>query len=147
MFPETYSQNTRFAVSSYALNWHRSPDSARAFLVLRVRSARTGDPELVRLLELCNRLVGEAGQPTLYAGSGSVGAFHISIAWSFAEDVDRLERQAAAVYSEGPCKDSVDRMEICVSSLKAKIGNVVTSIPLTNKALNSQARMGSLFSV
>ncbi|KUI58387.1 U6 snRNA phosphodiesterase [Cytospora mali] len=73
------------------LSWHRSPDSERSFLVLRVRSSssstaattttttavnggasRSGrNPELSTLLARCNDLVSSYGQPKLYAARHS----------------------------------------------------------------------------
>ncbi len=124
-----------FCVSGYALDWHRSPDSARAFLVLRVRGAGAGNPELSRLLRLCNGMVTGVGQPKLYADMGAetsavVDAFHISVAWTLDGHLDELKRQATAVFSD---HEAVAGIKVSINSVKVKIGNVVTNIPLGNR--------------
>ncbi|KAK7732465.1 poly(U)-specific 3'-to-5' RNA exonuclease [Cytospora paraplurivora] len=71
----------RFEMVCDELDWHRSPDSQRSFLVLRVRSSSSlaggggggggggKNPELSALLARCNDLVASYGQPTLYAAT------------------------------------------------------------------------------
>ncbi|OAA55229.1 putative protein family UPF0406 [Niveomyces insectorum RCEF 264] len=134
------------------LCWYRSPDAARAFLVLRV--APTAAPPLIALLRRCNALVAGAGQPALYSGgsgSGSVNdadvaatAFHVSIAWTLAVDTPTWAMATAHAYvawahdtddiSNG--SSSVNHRDgdgvpcVHVASIKAKIGNVVTDVPL-----------------
>ncbi|ROW07881.1 hypothetical protein VMCG_03467 [Cytospora schulzeri] len=79
-----------FALVCDELSWHRSPDSERSFLVLRVRSSSSSgafttnsgntngggsgggrNPELSTLLSRCNDLVSSYGQPKLYAAPHS----------------------------------------------------------------------------
>ncbi len=133
-----------FSVASHALGWHRSPDSARAFLVLRVASSAADDgkqnPELGRLLALCNGLVAQAGQPELYAGAPDRGdgAFHVSLAWSLARDVDEMERRTAAVAPD------MATVQLRVASVKVKIGNVVTNIPLAAETRSARASLFGL---
>lgn len=87
-----------FALVCDGLSWHRSPDSERSFLVLRVRSSspppgaaaaddgdaaggggsgggrgRGRNPELSTLLSRCNDLVSSYGQPRLYAAPRDPG--------------------------------------------------------------------------
>lgn len=66
-----------FTLRVDGLGWFRSPDAARSFLVLRVRSSAASNssssskgrrnPELAALLARCNACVGARGQPVLYA--------------------------------------------------------------------------------
>lgn len=164
-----------FELRAAELAWHRSPDSNRSFLVLRVRSRSTrrgrgtGDGcssggqdeseaektagpaaavprnrELTALLDRCNRLVASYGQPTLYqqksgaaAGGGGGGdsgpardAFHISVAWSFAEPTAELRERTAAVFARDEFRDAIAEIPVSVDSIKVKIGNVVTNVTL-----------------
>lgn len=124
--------SSRFTVGPSALSWHRSPDSNRAFLVLRVQQGRDGTNQgLTRLLEKCNRLVKQFGQPELYSDGGkSMDRFHVSLAWSFASVTGSLQSRTAAVYNDFLTK--VAAMDIPVDSVKVKIGNVVTSLPMAD---------------
>lgn len=154
-----------FALVCDGLVWHRSPDSNRSFLVLRVRSSSppppAGDggggarnPELSALLARCNDLVSSYGQPELYAAShpsqqqggpggeeGGGDAFHVSIAWSFAEPTDEIRRRTAEVFARPEFRDAVARdITIPVEGLKAKIGNVVTNIELLGRKKGRKGR-------
>ena len=122
------------------LAWYHSPESERTFLVLGVVATpgdRQDDPkatnaELTALLTRCNSVATLFGQPALYQGNGSeaVGsAFHVSIGWTFGlpdEDASlRVPRLLAQARFRG-----VRAWQIEVSGVKAKIGNVVSHIPL-----------------
>ena len=139
-----------FELRCAELAWHRSPDSNRSFLVLRVRSSSAttttnNEPdnekvsqnrELTTLLDRCNKLVASYGQPTLYQqkseteGGSTRDAFHISIAWSFAEPTAELKERTAAVFARDGLQDAVREIPVVVDAIKVKIGNVVTNIPL-----------------
>ncbi|KKY39158.1 hypothetical protein UCDDA912_g00869 [Diaporthe ampelina] len=128
-----------FALVCYDLAWHRSPESERSFLVLRVRGRSGVDDELPALLRVCNRVVASYGQPELYAskGSGHDGAscastaFHVSLAWSFTVPTAELSQKTAEVFARPEFRDAIlSRISIPVEGLKVKIGNVVTSIAL-----------------
>lgn len=150
------------------VGWHRSQESARSFLVLRVRSNSRGggnsNPELVRLLSRCNELVASVGQLELYQwasetasgkegeGEDSVGgAFHVSIAWSLGELTAELQRQTADVVAEQELTVGMPQIRIRVDAIKAKIGNVVTNISLPDAAKRSEAgnesKQASLFGI
>ncbi|KAK7750091.1 poly(U)-specific 3'-to-5' RNA exonuclease [Diatrype stigma] len=175
-----------FDLAPRALAWHRTAESARSFLVLRVASTSSkpataaaaatttttttttassgGDPtiagagagagaggstnpELAQLLGRCNRLVAEHGQPPLYAprvleggsgsgsGSGTAAllpddAFHVSVAWSFAEVDSDLRARTEAAFAEPGLRGGVLAARLHVDGVKAKIGNAVTHVPL-----------------
>lgn len=165
-----------FDLAPRGLEWHRTSESGRSFLVLRVGSAdavsasalaaprgigdgkgrekrqggstptdapATGmaqtaakqrhNPELSNLLRRCNALVEEFGQPPLYAfrdGKDGDDAFHISVAWSFAEPTSEVRQCTERVFSRAGVRDEILAMRIPVDGVKAKIGNVVTHIPL-----------------
>ncbi|TLD06106.1 uncharacterized protein PgNI_08628 [Pyricularia grisea] len=136
---------SRFAVCPSALSWHRSPDSNRAFLVLRVQEEGRdgGNQGLVRLLERCNEVVREFGQPELYSDGGrAMDRFHISVAWSFTDVTGSLQSRTDAVYES--FRDQVAAMEIPIESVKVKIGNVITSLSLAEYG-QKRAQTGSLF--
>jgi hypothetical protein len=160
------------------LEWHRTPESGRSFLVLRVRSRRgRGDesagesdgvadegcdrdedededndgqvelnPELVLLLTRCNTRVASYGQPSLYdwADGARLGdAFHVSIAWSFAEPDEELRRKTAIVFSQPEFRKAISEMEFQVGGVKAKIGNVVNHIPLYRNSKRARGMLGA----
>ncbi|GAW22693.1 hypothetical protein ANO14919_122360 [Xylariales sp. No.14919] len=194
-----------FELAPAGLQWHRTAESARSFLVLRVASKPalnqsntsngngnnkagkgaedpTGEtnPQLTALLRRANAVVAAFGQPALYAfaqpraddGGGERAdvdtAFHISIAWSFAVPSAELQRATDEAFAnavnarpdadksnesdgealrggneasddENPTaapsptiEDLVGAMRVRVEGIKAKIGNVVTHVPLPN---------------
>ncbi|KAI1378622.1 hypothetical protein F4677DRAFT_411458 [Hypoxylon crocopeplum] len=171
------------------LEWHRTRESERSFLVLRVAGAAATDvspndssipavggggtgtaatghaeeeeeeeeeealtrfqansntttkqpqnPELAQLLQRCNALVTEHQQPALYAfkdNRNGDDAFHISIAWSFAEPTAEVKKRTEEVFSraseEERVRAEVLAMRVPVNGIKAKIGNVVTHVAL-----------------
>ncbi|KAK6949252.1 hypothetical protein Daesc_009326 [Daldinia eschscholtzii] len=122
-----------FDLAPRGLEWHRTSESERSFLVLR---QRRHNPELAALLQRCNALVQEHQQPPLYAfsGSGSDGindddAFHISVAWSFAPPSPDVKRYTERAFAAGP-RAEVLAMRVPVRGVKAKIGNVITPVEL-----------------
>ncbi|KAI2638546.1 U6 snRNA phosphodiesterase Usb1 [Xylaria nigripes] len=140
-----------FDLAAQGVEWHRTAESARSFLVLRVK-APGGDekslanPQLASLLGRINTVVMEFGQPALYAadntsskGGDASGnssdvhkAFHISIAWSFASPTAELRRATdAAFFEDKGARDEIGAMRVRVDGIKSKIGNVVTHVPLS----------------
>ncbi|RYO95938.1 hypothetical protein DL764_007563 [Monosporascus ibericus] len=138
-----------FNLAPWALSWHRTAESERSFLVLRVANkvgdttahedAKTGpsNPELANLLGRCNGLVTEYGQPPLYAPKALDGsnmaphdAFHISVAWSLAEVDADLQERTEEVFSKPEFRDGVGAICVHVDGIKAKIGNMVTHVAL-----------------
>ncbi|KAK3300197.1 U6 snRNA phosphodiesterase Usb1 [Chaetomium fimeti] len=145
---------------SGVVEWHRTGESGRSFLVLRVcglrgRGQRNGEglggggdedgdgenpnPELTGLLRRCNAVVARYGQPGLYEwaedegadGGRRVGeAFHVSIAWSFAEPTEELVRATEQVFGGRDTQQKLREVQIPVESIKVKIGNVVTNVAL-----------------
>lgn len=154
------------------VEWHRTPESDRSFLVLRVRSlldhqsseqdghqkeeqdgvgsarhSRNRNPELTALLRRCNAAVESYGQPQLYEWADDVrigDAFHVSIAWSFAEPDEELRKRTAEVFAGSEFGDAIKVMGFEVDGVKAKIGNVVSHIPLARDGGN---RLRGLFGV
>ncbi|VUC20743.1 unnamed protein product [Clonostachys rosea] len=130
-----------FAVIPRTLAWYKSPDSNRIFLIIRVASrdkdAGALNPELVALLKRCNGVVSHFGQPPLYkhheddgSGEEAVGvAFHVSIGWTFDVPGDELSLRAIQVFKRSKYAE-LQKWEIDVSAVKAKIGNSVHHIPL-----------------
>lgn len=166
-----------FPLRPRGLEWHRTAESARSFLVLRVARA-AGSPdrepeeeeeeeaappnaELTDLLRRCNDLARAFQQPALYAfaaaadGSSRVSgpgdepqpnsqpetrapvgdAFHISIAWTFAQPTPELLEATQEAFTSGPeplC-ERIGAIRIPVDGVKAKIGNTVTHVPLPER--------------
>lgn len=124
------------------VEWHRTEESGRSFLVLRVREvgrpAGGGNPNpgLTELLRRCNGVVEGYGQPGLYGwafgqGEEVVGrAFHVSVAWSFAEPSGEVRRVTEEVFGG---EWGRGRVRIEVNGVKVKIGNVVTHVPLRGR--------------
>ncbi|KAL2757042.1 hypothetical protein ACRALDRAFT_1081055 [Sodiomyces alcalophilus JCM 7366] len=169
------SRSCSFAVSPTSLAFHRSPDSDRTFLVLRVASNITNtytstdpeastkadpdasadpptppigsNPHLRDLLRRCNALASTYGHPTLYVPHNPDAsplsppdpdalradeAFHISIAWTFAPPPDEESCRTHRLLKEPPFSD-IRSWRIPVTAVKAKIGNVITHIPLASR--------------
>ncbi|KAK5663546.1 hypothetical protein OQA88_3977 [Cercophora sp. LCS_1] len=141
-----------FDLTCRGVEWHRTEESGRSFLVLRVQSApaikgsKGVNPELTGLLRRCNVVVDDYGQPQLYqwAESGDdeddenrderLGrAFHVSIAWSFAEPSKEIKRLTEEVFNEPSTQAQIQQITIVADGIKAKIGNVVTHIPLPKR--------------
>lgn len=128
-----------FALACYDLAWHRSPDSERSFLVLRVRGLSGCNDELSALLLACNSIVASYGQPELYTsrGPGQDGsncasdAFHVSLAWSFTAPTPELSQRTAEVFARPEFRDAIlSHFRIPVDGVKVKIGNMVTNVAL-----------------
>lgn len=142
-----------FDVSPSQLIWYKSPDSNRTFLVLQVTStngshAKTLNPELTSLLTRCNTVVTSFNQPTLYqqAQKEAVGgAFHVSIGWTFDVPDDEVATETVNLFQQSKFKD-LRLWKIEVPGVKAKIGNVVSHIPLSGQRRNSHSgRSSSLY--
>ncbi|KAK8074872.1 hypothetical protein PG997_009535 [Apiospora hydei] len=130
-----------FSLRPTGLEWHRTAESARSFLVLRVESvtttttttmreadaeegaAKRKNRELTQLLRRCNGVVQSFGQPALYAfadGGGDDGskstmdvgdAFHISVAWSFEPPTPELVNLTRQVFESGKKSSYRDAMQ------------------------------------
>ncbi|KAL2135506.1 hypothetical protein VTI74DRAFT_8237 [Chaetomium olivicolor] len=147
---------TAFSLDCSRVEWHRTSESGRSFLVLRVHTGQlSGDekrdhnpnPELTELLRRCNKAVARYGQPGLYQwaeeeGSRRVGeAFHVSIAWSFAQPTEELNRLTEKVFVEGKAEKTIAQLQVPVEGVKVKIGNVVTHVPLPQPGSRPSGRL------
>ncbi|KAK3907019.1 hypothetical protein C8A05DRAFT_11245 [Staphylotrichum tortipilum] len=165
----------RFTVACSKAEWHRTPESGRSFLVLRVesRSSDSGETtstsagttainnsnlELTGLLRLCNATAERHGQPGLYLwatdnggdrdddGEERVGrAFHVSIAWSFAEPTKELRNATEWVFCSQEATRKIQEVQIPIDGVKVKIGNIVTHAGLRDSETRARGRVtGSL---
>ncbi|KAG6087725.1 hypothetical protein E4U15_007474 [Claviceps sp. LM218 group G6] len=143
----------RFCVKPAGLAWHKSPDSPRTFLVLRVVTAReparplSSNPELMAMLAKCNAVAAHFKQPTLYqqsAGDAADEAFHISVGWTLGSLDDETCSTAVQRFKDAQFADMRD-WEIVVDGVKAKIGNVIDYIPLS-KAVTGRKGDEEVFS-
>ncbi|KAG9240076.1 U6 snRNA phosphodiesterase Usb1 [Calycina marina] len=139
-----------FEVTLSGLDWVANFEKNRWFLVLRVEIPK--NDELNKMLHVSNTVVQQHGQSPLYIDptpkttpkkkrrkTDSDGmfdgmqdrsnSFHFSIAWTLkTPDADLIK--ATGELAKSQMKD-VQKIRVKVSDIKAKIGNVVTSIPLT----------------
>ena len=113
-------------------------EKTRWFYVLRVN--RPADDSLNRLLALSNRSLALFDQPPLYEGSTGVDkkqvsgqlsgdysrCFHISLAWSLTEPSLEARKRIASMDLR-----SLGDLDIRFDCVKAKIGNQISSIPLS----------------
>ncbi|EGY15251.1 hypothetical protein VD0002_g6841 [Verticillium dahliae] len=145
-----------FTVSPSGLAFYKSPDSDRAFLVLRVADPKakppipgtSANPQLRELLRRCNTVASSRGLPTLYASRDQVeaankgeadaeadalvdNAFHVSIAWTFALPDEEMCIRTYRIF-RAPSFKKLRNWEVRVSGVKVKIGNVVTHVLLGN---------------
>ncbi|CAM1504568.1 Fc.00g021590.m01.CDS01 [Cosmosporella sp. VM-42] len=138
------------------LRWYKSPDSDRTFLILQVSEgcdvrddSKPMNSGLTSVLARCNAIAKSFNQPSLYTQfqNGPVGSwFHISIAWTF----DSPDEEAITRTSDLLLQDEFKEIlswEIEVSDVKAKIGNVITNIPLSGVASTRfvSTGLGSIF--
>ncbi|CEJ85144.1 hypothetical protein VHEMI03684 [[Torrubiella] hemipterigena] len=143
------SRVQRFYVKPKRLAWFTSPDSNRTFLVLQVESdtgtsegtpskntTKAGsNPELMGLLKSCNRVAGRLGKPLLYQrqdASAQGSEFHVSIAWTFDTPTDEEKARASVTFEQEEAGQATSQWRIETSSVKVKIGNVVSSVSLVN---------------
>ncbi|CAG7959182.1 unnamed protein product [Penicillium salamii] len=133
-----------FKIRPNTLYWASNYEKTRWFLVLGVQ--RPTQDHLNRLLGLSNDTLSQFGQPPLYAVSHAhgrqgqassnnatddvrsgdfSGCFHISLAWTLSEPSSKNRDQIAGIDLR-----ALRDIQIGFDSLKAKIGNNVTSIPL-----------------
>jgi hypothetical protein len=164
-----------FSLQCRGVEWHRTEESSRSFLVLRVqtgssrpatRSRTESDtsgggvnpnPELTKLLKQCNSAVKAFGQQELYqwatdpSASGNVGdAFHISIAWCFEAPDENIRQQTENLFASASAGPAVKAIHIEVDGIKVKIGNVVSHIPLSLPGKGHRDKTqaaGSLFGI
>lgn len=170
-----------FKLRCTRVEWHRTYESGRSFLVLRVESLRVGsgsssednggvleserpgvnrestverkvnhNPQLTELLRRCNSVAERFNQPQLYKwteenggnnGSWEVGeAFHLSIAWTFAEPTDELVRVTKDVFEAPEAKENIRRVIVPVDRVKVKIGNVVNNVALRQPGLKADGK-------
>lgn len=130
-----------FVVNPKGLAWFKSPDSDRAFLIIRVESASTrlsakppkSNPELMTLLNSCNGVAGRFKQPLLYQNQANQevgGAFHLSIAWTFGLPDEEKPIEALDIFNRKDIREA-KKWDIDVTGIKVKIGNIVSHVPLT----------------
>jgi U6 snRNA phosphodiesterase len=153
------------------LDWVPNFDNSRWFLVFRVR--RPDGNGLNKLLAVCNETVEDFSQPPLYASSetgslssksyGKVGkyrpkgsnstpkakevgdfsaAFHFSIGWTL-ENPRTGSTEQLKVVVNNKMSEVLGTVSIGVNAVKVKVGNAVTSINLTAKAMEGKGLFGA----
>lgn len=126
----------RFGVTPVDVAWVPNVGQSRFFLVLKL--SRPENDDLNKLLSACNTCAKTWGLDLLYSQNSdnscqslvtkpdTSGAFHISIAWTLRQptyaDQEVINTRAARDLAE---------MTIEFSSVKIKIGNVVTDVQLS----------------
>lgn len=146
---------SRFDAATEGLHCVSNYEKTRWFFVLRVKKPESD--ALNRLLRVSNRSLAQFDQPPLYenkaAGSIQTGkskdrlqrhgqashptslvdyseCFHISIAWSLTEPSPEQKEQIARLDLH-----NLDSLSISFDCVKAKIGNNITSIPLSTQVV------------
>ncbi|KFX88004.1 hypothetical protein V490_07898 [Pseudogymnoascus sp. VKM F-3557] len=143
-----------FPITFNGCDWASNYEGTRWFLALRV--AKPLEDNLNKLLRVCNDTVQSHGQPPLYASAAvpdpdtpaqsklptqspsnspsntedKSSPFHISIAWALTAPPRTSDTWQPPTAPE-IAKLSSASTPIMASEIKAKIGNVVTSIPLS----------------
>ncbi|TDZ20698.1 U6 snRNA phosphodiesterase [Colletotrichum orbiculare MAFF 240422] len=150
------SATAPFTLFPIGLGFFKSPDSDRAFLVLRVAnpaaaaskgssdSTHGKNPQLRALLVKANTIALNFGQPPLYDAHATElvdDAFHVSIGWTFGLPAEDACLATYGVLRTGDFRGIRD-WEITVSGVKAKIGNTVTHIPLRDGKQRKQTGAG-----
>ena len=126
-----------FKVSPNRLAWVANVEGSRYFLVLSLTRPRNDD--LNKLLNACNACAEAWDMNTLY-GNGKQSqiapdsaeidqdrssSLHISVAWTLERPSEIQERGA-----ETETFDQTSEATIGFSSVRVKVGNVVTEVPL-----------------
>lgn len=133
----------RFNITFYDLDWVSNYEKTRWFLVLRVQKPK--DDCLNRLLRISNRSLTRFDQPPLYESPTSIETkapgrhhqaegpledyshcFHISLAWTLTQPSSIAKERVANIDLQ-----KVKGFTVHFDSVKAKIGNNVSSIPLS----------------
>lgn len=131
------------------LAWFKSPDSDRSFLILRVATKpiegrtegssmnklQASNHELMSLLTRCNRIAAHFNQAILYQkgdGDDAHSAFHISIGWTFGRPDEPTCLEVLKLFKEKQFRD-IHGWNIDIAGIKAKIGNIITHIPLAER--------------
>ncbi|OBT51175.1 hypothetical protein VE04_07862 [Pseudogymnoascus sp. 24MN13] len=145
-----------FPITFNGCDWASNYEGTRWFLALRV--AKPLEDNLNKLLRVCNDTVQSHGQPPLYASARPPdpdtpaqnklpprppsnspspqkdlsSSFHISIAWAL---TGPSKTSDTPKYPSAPEIEKLNSAStpIVASEIKAKIGNVVTSIPLSEE--------------
>ena len=137
---------SRLNITLDGLHWVSNYEKTRWFLVLRVQKPK--DDSLNRLLRISNRSLALFDQPPLYESSNThitakdskrqqerqsdernmedySHCFHISLAWSLTNPSPTAKERAATIDLQ-----NLRGLTVHFNSVKAKIGNNVSSIPL-----------------
>ncbi|KAA8642304.1 hypothetical protein EYZ11_002892 [Aspergillus tanneri] len=141
-----------FDITTESLDCVSNYEKTRWFFVLRAK--KPDDDNLNRLLRIANSCLAMFGQPPLYETSlvsnaneksrrpgkqmrnradrhdDSSHCFHISLAWSLAEPSPMDKEDIAKIDLQG-----ANTLRIPFDCVKAKLGNQITSIPLSTGAI------------
>lgn len=145
-FTDYDADASRLNITLDGLDWVSNYEKTRWFLVLRVQKPK--DDSLNHLLRISNRSLDLFDQPPLYEPSSTrttakhskrqperqtderpmedySHCFHISLAWSLTHPSPAAKERAASIDLQ-----DLSGLTVHFSSVKAKIGNNVSSIPL-----------------
>ncbi|KAJ0414289.1 U6 snRNA phosphodiesterase Usb1 [Aspergillus carlsbadensis] len=127
-----------FDIQIGSLDWVSNSEKTRWFYVLRVK--RPDQDYLNQLLQISNGSLGVFGQPPLYESTLELEAetpkdyteyFHVSVAWSLQEPSVKGRDNMDSIALQ-----RLVTLKIQFDSVKAKIGNYVSSIPLARPSLH-----------
>ncbi|KFY26230.1 hypothetical protein V493_04200 [Pseudogymnoascus sp. VKM F-4281 (FW-2241)] len=154
-----------FPITFNGCDWASNYEGTRWFLALRV--AKPLEDNLNRLLRVCNDTVQSHGQPPLYASTvppdpdtpaqsklppqplsnspspqkDLSSSFHISIAWALTAPPRTSDTPKHIAAPEIATLNSAST-PVMASEIKAKIGNVVTNIPLSIEQRDTKGPFG-----
>lgn len=153
-----------------SLDWVPNFEKSRWFLVLRINAPGTNG--LNKLLHVSNKVVQEHGQPPLYTRAAdekissreselvrssstpvrgeprvewhgmqdASDAFHISIAWALEPPSNQMLDATRSLAMDQ--FEEVKKALLKVEDIKAKVGNVVTSIRLHRTVVEGESMFG-----
>ncbi|KAI9934633.1 hypothetical protein ASPWEDRAFT_44079 [Aspergillus wentii DTO 134E9] len=130
-----------FNATLESLDWVSNYEKTRWFLVLRVK--RPEHDNLNRLLKLSNRSLSLFDQPPLYQSNQKTDTedyshcFHISLAWSLTEPSSHDKERIASTDLQ-----ELRELQILFNCVKSKIGNNISSIPLSTGILHEKGLGG-----
>lgn len=136
-----------FHIQPRDLAWHSNENSTRWFLVLRLQ--RSTEQAMNHLLEACNNVANDFGQPLLYASKDKRGKvqsasevgekFHISVAWSLegpTGNEGKGSKSSLSAVGQGvggisdELLDRLSHLNIGFGEVKVRIGQDVHNLPL-----------------
>ena len=143
----------RFEVTTTSLNWVLNDERSSCFLVLH--TAKPPDDALNRLLRACNVAAQASGQRPLYSSADArpiadddarasdySAHFHLSIAWTLEAPSTSVLARTQSADVKAALSSLTTILRLSFESVKVKMGNIITPIPLSNRTEAGPAFFG-----